>query len=92
MVQNSNTTDINNLKFTQQFTIAEFKSMQKDSKIDIVKNPHTDKIFFVCGTIKGKVSKKGYAKPVISLCTDETNGETFYMLHSQSDTNVVDSL
>jgi hypothetical protein len=92
MESNSNTTDINNLKFTQQFTVAEFKSMQKDTKIDIVKNPHTDKIFFVCGNIKGKVSKKGYSKPVISLCTDETNGETFYMLHSQSDTNVVDSL
>jgi hypothetical protein len=79
------------ITFTKKYTIEQFKSISKCSKIDIIKNPHTGKIFFSAGDFNGKVSKKGYANPVISLCTDD-KGETFYMLHSDSSDNVLDSL
>ena len=81
----------NTIKFGQQFTLEQIKAKGQCSKIDIVKNPHTGKIFFVAGSLSGKVSKKGYSNPVISLCTDE-KGEQFYMLHPKSESNVIASL
>ena len=40
----------------------------------------------------GKVSNKGYQpNPVITECTDE-DGVVFFMLHSEANTNVVDTL
>jgi len=78
------------LKFRKQFTIADFKSANNGNKIEIIKNPKTSKVFFVCGSVNGKVSKKGYAEPVISECTDGT--ETFYMLHSKNTANILDTL
>lgn len=83
--------------FVKTHTIQEFKDLHKATEINVVKNPHTDKIFFTCGSTSGKVSKKGYAKPVISLCKvdkaeEGTIGEEFFMLHSASETNVIATL
>ena len=84
--------------FVKTHTIQEFKDLNKATEINVVKNPHTDKVFFTCGSTTGKVSKKGYAKPVISLCKvnkaeDGGNiGDEFYMLHSASETNVIATL
>jgi len=86
------------MKFVKTHSIIEFKELSKSTTLDVVKNPHTDKIFFTCGTNSGKVSKKGYAKPVVSLCEVDkpedggTIGEQFYMLHSASETNVIATL
>ena len=80
------------MKFGTKHTISAFKQANNASKLDIVKNPHTGKVFFTCGSASGKVSNKGYQpNPVITECTDEDNN-TFFMLHSEADTNVVDSL
>lgn len=90
-MENSTNAVDNTIKFGQQFTIEQFKAKAQCSKIDIVKNPHTGKTFFVAGSLSGKVSKKGYSNPVISECTDE-KGEKFYMLHSKSESNIIASL
>ena len=90
MENNTNAVD-STIKFGAQFTVEQFKAKAQCSKIDIVKNPHTGKIFFVAGSLSGKVSKKGYANPVISECADE-NGEAFYMLHSKAETNIINSI
>lgn len=80
------------MKFGQKFTVAQFKANNNATKIDVIKNPHTGKTFFTCGSASGKVSTKGYTpNPVITECTDE-DGVVFYMLHSEADTNVIDTL
>ena len=83
------------LIFGESFSISEFKTKfaSADTKIDIVKNPKTDKIFFVCGKVTGRVSNKGYSNnPVITLTTDPETGEIAYMLHNKAMDNVIDSL
>ena len=81
------------LKFASQHTIAEIKSLGKADKLEIIKNPNTGKLFFVAGSVSGKVSNAGYQpNPVISFCEDSASGEKFYVLHSKATTNVVDTL
>ena len=78
--------------FGQKYSVAQFKANNNASKLDIIKNPHTGKTFFTCGSASGKVSNKGYQpNPVITECTDE-DGVVFFMLHSEANTNVVDTL
>ena len=80
------------MTFGQKYSVSAFKAMHNASKLDVIKNPHTDKVFFTCGSASGKVSTKGYTpSPVITECTDE-DGKTFFMLHSEADTNVLDTL
>jgi len=85
------------MKFISTQSIADFKSSCKSDELQVIKNPHTEKLFFTCGNTTGKVSTKGYNKPVVSLCevdnvTEGTVGEQFYMLHSASETNVIATL
>ena len=78
------------LTFSKQHSIADFKALNNGNAIDIIKNPQTGKLFFTCGSVTGAVATKGYASPVVSLVTD--GAESFYMLHSKNETNLVDSL
>ena len=83
------------LVFGESWTIADFKAefATPTTTIDIVKNPKTEKVFFVCGKVTGRVSLKGYREnPTITLTTDEETGEIAYMLHNKAQANVIDSL
>ena len=83
------------LVFGESWTPSEFKKQfaTETTPIDIIKNPHTNKVFFVCGKVTGRVSLKGYREnPCITLTTDEDSGELAYMLHNRATTNVIDSL
>ena len=80
------------LSFTQTMQISQFKAKNNITKIDIIKNPNTGKLFFSAGDITGAVSDNYAANPVISLMVDKETGESFLLIHKQGDSNVVDSL
>ena len=91
----SSTTIMNiseSLSFMSSQTLAEFKMSRNASKIDIVKNPATNKIFFKCSTVSGAVSNKWTsAKPsVISVVRD--NDVEFLMLHNEATVNVLETI
>ena len=86
------TTPNNTLKFGTQYSVNEFKANHSGDSIKLVKNPHTNKVFFTCGSTSGKVSLvwNNAKKTVISEVNDGT--ESFLMLHNASDTNVIAEL
>lgn len=87
------------LTYIESVSLNRFKTINGISKINIVKNPKTDKIFFTCpedSKFSGKVSKViDYAQPLmVSTCMDKETGAQFYMLHNQADSsaNVLQAL
>ncbi len=80
---------MDNLKFVETLSVAEFKAQKNVQKIEVKQNPQTGKCFFVYGMQTGAVSDKflsgGITCPVISqVCSPET-GDMFYMLHQKGD-------
>jgi hypothetical protein len=82
------------LVFSNSKTIGQFKADNNVSKIDIVKNPKTEKIFFSYVGGSGAVSSKWVRSEVsiISTVSDRETGETFLMLHNEGVSNVIDTL
>ena len=83
-----------NLKFIETKTIEQFKEDKKVSKIDVVRNPHTSKVFFAWGPSKdcyGAVAEKNqdgvFVNPVISKVegekTERNPDGIFYLLHEE---------
>lgn len=83
---------MNDLKFTdEKRTVAEMKEATGVGAIDIVKSPKTGKLFFSAGSTVGAVAKKGYSeRPMFTKVIGDEG--SFWLLHNQSDSNVVDSL
>lgn len=85
------------LKFINTYTVAEFKELFGVVKIDIIKNPHTSKLFFTCnskdlGSKSGPVSDDYATNPAISLVEGDDK-EQFYIIHKKgSAENTVASL
>ena len=70
-------------------SVDDFKRGMGVPEIEIKKNPHTGKCFFVYGNEIGAVSirfeKGSMTNPVVSqVCSDET-GEMFFMLHQRGE-------
>lgn len=92
-----------NLKFIETKTIEQFKEDKKVSKIDVVRNPRTDKLFFAWGPSRdcyGAVAEKNqdgnFTNPVISKVEGEKTPNNpdgiFYLLHEETQSaNVVAS-
>ena len=82
-----------NLEFLDTMTVDEFKAEKGVASIQVIRNPHTGKLFFMFGKGKddrGPVAKAGLPKsPVISKVTD--GDKTFYLLHEAS-ANIVMTL
>ena len=84
-----------NSNFSDTMNIAAFKE-KHGNQLQVIKNPHNNNIFFTCGDITGYVSKpvqekiiKGESLGVLMVSyvtSDDFNG---YMLHSQSQDNVM---
>ena len=88
-----------NLTFTKTVSVNRFKAINSINKIDIVKNPKTDKLFFVCpedNEIRGTIaSTVDYSKDLmISTMVDTETGSSFFMLHNagNSSANVIQTL
>ena len=82
------------LTFLATVSVAEFKAAQGVAKLDVIKNPHTGKNFFVCGSTTGAVAKQvDFAIPCsVSRCVD-ANGVEIHILHNTAtSSNIVVSL
>lgn len=76
-----------NLKFLKTMSVAEFKAQHNVEKIEVKRNEHTGKCFFVYGFETGACSRKvetgELTIPVISeVCSAET-GDIFLLLHQK---------
>ena len=72
-----------NLTFNETLTVEQFKSQMGVSRIDVRKNPNTDKLFFTYGSQIGAVSLKGIpTHPMLSNVTG-SDGSSFWLLHEE---------
>ncbi len=77
------------LKFVKTMSVADFKAQHQVEKIEVKRNEHTGKCFFVYGFETGACSKKvetgELTLPVISeVCSTET-GDVFFLLHQKGE-------
>lgn len=78
-----------NLKFLNTQTLAQFKTQMQVDEIKVLRNEHTGKCFFAYGSETGAVTSKypdsPLTTPVISEVVSEESGETFFLLHNESE-------
>lgn len=78
-----------NLKFIETWELGQFKAQQEVTKLEVKKNPHNGKIFFVYGTEVGACSRKVeegmLTDPVVSRVCNAETGEMFMMLHQRGE-------
>lgn len=73
----------NNLQFIDTLTVEQFKAEKRVDKIQVKKNPNTNKLFFTFGAKTGAVAAKGVpSHPMISLVQGR-EGHQFYLLHEE---------
>ena len=73
----------NNLTFNETLTVEQFKAKEMVSRIDVKRNPKTNKLFFTYGAKAGAVAIKGVPdRPMVSNVTG-SDGSTFYLLHEE---------
>lgn len=77
------------LKFLKTMSVADFKAKQGVERIEIKRNEHTGKCFFVYGFETGacsrKVDTRELTQPVISEVCSADTGDTFFLLHQQGE-------
>ena len=72
-----------NLVFHDTLTVEQFKSRMMVDKIQVKKNPKTNKLFFTFGSKTGAVAVKGIpAHPMISE-VEAPDGSSFWLLHEE---------
>lgn len=76
-------------------SVEDFKKGMGVPEIEVKKNPHTGKCFFVCGNEVGAVSsrfeKGGIDIPVISQVCSADTGELFFLLHQRGEGGLCDT-
>ena len=73
----------NQLIFRGTQTVEQFKKSQMVDKIQVKKNPKTNKLFFTFGSKTGAVAVKGIpAHPMVSE-VEAPDGSSFYLLHEE---------
>ena len=80
--------DKRKLTFYDTLTVEQFKNKMEVSRIDVKKNPKTDKLFFTFGVQIGAVAAKGIPEhPMFSFVqgdpTPENPDGTFWLLHEE---------
>ena len=72
-----------NLVFNDTLTVEQFKSRMMVDKIQVKKNPKTNKLFFTFGSKTGAVAVKGIpAHPMVSN-VEAPDGTSFWLLHEE---------
>lgn len=72
-----------NLTFNETLTVEQFKAEMNVSKIEVKKNPKTNKLFFTYGAKTGAVAVKGIpSNPMLSKVTGD-DGSSFWLLHEE---------
>ena len=73
------------LKFIKTWEVAQFKAQQEVDKLEVKRNPHTGKVFFVygceCGPCSRKVEEGLLTDPVVSqVCNAGRNKGMLHIL------------
>ena len=72
-----------NLTFNETLTVEQFKDQMHVSRIDVKRNPQTNKLFFTYGAKTGAVAVNGIPKhPMLSNVTG-SDGSNFWLLHEE---------
>lgn len=84
------------MKFGESMSIVAFKEMHKTDRLDVIKNPNTDKLFVTANNKTVAAVSKNYdsSKPdkeFIELIMEDTS-EAIWCLHNPSSNNRVESL
>lgn len=78
-----------NLKFLKTVSVTDFKAQHNVEKIEVKRNEHTGKCFFVYGFETGACSKKvetgDLTTPVISEVCSADTGDVFFLLHQRGE-------
>ena len=78
-----------NLKFLNTMSVSDFKKKFDVEQIEVKRNEHTGKCFFVYGLQTGACSRKvdtgELTSPVISEVCSQDTGDLFYMLHQKGE-------
>ena len=73
-----------NLEFGKTLGISAFKSAIKADRIQVIKNPHTDKVFWSSDSgLSGPIFGDWQSIIAALECTDIDTGETFWALTSK---------
>ena len=73
----------NELKFRETMTVEQFKAAQRVDKLQVKKNPKTNKLFFTFGSKTGAVAVKGIpTHPMVSE-VEAPDGTSFFLLHEE---------
>ena len=73
----------NQLHFIETWTVEQFKAAQHVAKIQVKRNPKTNKLFFTVGSKTGAVAAKGIpSHPMVSE-VEAPDGSTFFLLHEE---------
>lgn len=73
----------NNLTFNETLTVEQFKAQMHVNKLEVRKNPETNKLFFTYGAKTGAVATKGIpSHPMLSNVTTP-EGDSFWLLHEE---------
>lgn len=73
----------NQLKFHETLTVEQFKAEQLVDKIQVKRNPKTNKLFFTFGAKTGAVAVKGIPKHPMISNVSAPDGEVFWLLHEE---------
>ena len=76
----------NQLEFGESMSVEAFKKMHGASKLKVMTNPQTGKLFFSCGGVTGAVSTRATLEelsenPIISEVKAPDDDEPFFLLH-----------
>ena len=78
-----------NLKFLNTQSVAQFKANVQTDEIKVLRNEQTGKCFFSYGSGTGAVTSKypesSLNHPVVSEVASTETGVTFYLLHNESE-------
>ena len=78
-----------NLKFLNTQSVAQFKADVQTDEIKVLRNEQTGKCFFSygCGTgaVTSKYPESPLNNPVVSEVASTETGETFYLLHNEGE-------
>lgn len=73
----------NQLKFIETLTVEQFKAAQYVDKIQVKRNPKTNKLFFTFGSKTGAVAVKGIPQHPMVSQVETPDGEVFWLLHEE---------
>ena len=78
------------LQFIEHMSVEDFKASNEASKLEVMRNPLTGKLFFSCGKTTGAVSTKGIPdKGKAQMCKVKNETGEFWLLCEKGNAEVL---